>query len=212
MMKLQTKNSFNRTVQNFSWRGNFGRRNFRSQPVIERQTKPLSAIQGRKILVLADVENLIYSSRDLGYTVSFSRLTKILLKNSITVALHAFFSRETVNDWRIDYFRRTGWTVHTREIQNVQTHRGAERRANCDNLLLFTAGLLASRSNADTIAIASGDGDLVCSLIEGLQNLPKPREVVTMSLAGSTSWRLDATKNPNIRANIEIGLDCLKKY
>ncbi|MCD9186219.1 MAG: hypothetical protein LUM44_07285 [Pyrinomonadaceae bacterium] len=159
---------------------------------------------------MADVENLIYSSRDLGYRISFECLTEILRTNSTSIALHAFFSRENAVDWRIDYFRRIGWAIHTREIQNVQTHRGIERQANCDNLLLFTAGLLASRSNADSIAVASGDGDLVCGIIEGLRNLPKPREIVTLSLAGSTSWRLDAMKNSNIRANIEIGLDCLK--
>ncbi len=210
-MKLRTDNSFHQSTQNISWRTGFRPRKPRLQPLIAHRTNPLSVLRERKILILADVENLIYSARDLGCAISFQQLSGLLRANARAVSLHAFFSRQNAVDSRIEDFRKIGWTVHTREIQNVQTHRGTERLANCDNLLLFTAGSLISRSNADTVALASGDGDLVCSLIEGLKNLPKPRDVVTLSLAGSTSWRLDAARNRDIRANIEIGLDCLKK-
>ncbi|HEX8639293.1 MAG TPA: hypothetical protein VF692_14580, partial [Pyrinomonadaceae bacterium] len=133
-MRLQNGNSLN-APSNFSWRGNRARRNFRPQNLISRQTSPLSAIHNRKVLVLADVENLVYSSRDLGYGVSFRRLTELLRTNSKSVSLHAFFSRQNATDNRIEHFQQCGWTVHTREIQTVQTHRGAERLANCDNLL-----------------------------------------------------------------------------
>jgi hypothetical protein len=83
-------------------------------------------------------------------------------------------------------------------------------QANADNLILFTSGILASHSQADVIVVGSGDGNLVCDLATALRQLPKRRQVMTLSLAGSTSYRLDATRNPAIMANIEIGRDCLR--
>jgi hypothetical protein len=58
--------------------------------------------------------------------------------------------------------------------------------------------------------LASGDGDLVCDLARGLHGLPTRRAIYTLSLAGSTSLRLDAARNRDIAGNIEIGLDCLR--
>lgn len=176
---------------------------------IAQKTGPLSLINNRNILVLADVENLNYSARDLGYKLSYRQLGDILRQLTKTCALHAFFSREPGNDQWEQYFKNRGWHPHPYDIKTVRTHRGKETLANSDNLILFTTGLLASRSSADVITLGSGDGTMVCDIAQALSHLPKKRTIVTLSLAGSTSHRLNAQTNPHIIANIEIGLDCL---
>lgn len=177
---------------------------------IAQKTGPFSSLKGKDIQVLADVENLNYSARDLGFKLSYRKLTDILRSITSTCALHAFFSREIGRDNWERYFQKRGWHPHPYDIKTVRTHRGKERLANSDNLILFTAGLLASRSSADVITLGSGDGSMVCDLAESLSKLPKKRTIVTLSLAGSTSHRLNARSNPHITENIEIGLDCLR--
>ena len=97
----------------------------------------------------------------------------------------------------------------SRDIETVQTHRGRQRLANSDNDILFAAGNLAGCRNTDVIVLASGDGDLVCDVARNLRQVRRARTILTLSLAGSTSHRLDAGCNSHIDRNIEIGLDCL---
>ena len=91
----------------------------------------------------------------------------------------------------------------------VKTHSGIRKRANADNDLIFHAGMLSSSSRFDVVVIGSGDGDLVTDLGRLIGQMKGA--VLTMSLPGSTSWRLNAAVNPDIRENIEVGLDCLHK-
>ena len=180
------------------------------QVAIARYTGPLKPMRGQRILALVDDENLMLSARDRGYRLSYDTLGSLIQQTSKTCALHTIFSCKRGEERRSAYFARRGWVVHTRDIQVVQTPQGKKRLANADSRILFLAGHLVSRSNADVILIGSGDGDLVCELAMAVAELPKPRVVMTMSLAGSTSYRLDATRNPYIAHNIEIGLDCLR--
>jgi hypothetical protein len=173
-------------------------------------TGPLQVLTGRSLLVLIDDQNLQLSARALGYKVSYRSLAALLKKTARAAALHTVFAHHVGDPRRSAYFRLAGWTPHTRTVDRVRTHRGVETRANADNLLVFLAGTLASRSTAATVLIGSGDGDLVCDLATALQALPTRRQVVTLSLAGSTSHRLDASRNPAIAANVELGLDALR--
>lgn len=175
-------------------------------------TAPLDALVDRDVLILADDENLRYGARDLGYQLSLSRLAQCLKRHAWRCVLHAFFSREPGDESRCQYLRERGWIPHPRDIETVQTHRGIECLANSDNDLLFAAGNLASRGTADVVVLASGDGSLVCDLARNLRQLPRARTILTLSLAGSTSYRLDAARNPHIDANVEIGLDCLYRH
>lgn len=175
-------------------------------------TGPMQPLQDRCVLLLADVENLSYSARNrLGQRISYDVLTTKLAKATANCQSHAFFSKPAnAGDGLSRYFTGLGWTAHTRDIAVVPTRQGIKRLANADNLILFKAGLLISRHSADVVIIASGDGELVCDLAEAITALPKPRQVFTLSLAGSTSRRLDAERNRLIAANLEIGRDCLK--
>jgi len=174
-------------------------------------TAPLDALLHQNVLVLADDENLRYGARDLGYHLSVRRLCKCMQQHAGPCSLHAFFSREPGDDRRCRYLGERGWIPHPRDIETVQTHRGTQRLANSDNDLLFAAGNLASRGTADVVVLASGDGSLVCDLARNLRQMPRGRTILTLSLAGSTSYRLDAARNPHIDGNIEIGLDCLHR-
>ena len=177
---------------------------------IARTTGPLATIQGRRILVLADVENIRYSARDLGFTTSFHTIERKLEEISHTSSLHAFFSRPAGDTQLPQYSSAHGWTPHTRDIEIVSTSEGPRKYANADNLLTFWAGLLVCQSTVDVVLILSGDGELVTEIAKPLSTLPRKCDVVTMSLAGSTAQRLDARLNGHILANVEIGLDCLQ--
>ncbi len=174
------------------------------------RTGPLDCLAGRNVLVLLDLENLHYSARDLGYAVDLPGLAKCLLRASRRCMLHAFVSAETADTDTVSrQYGAVGWELHVNPIEEVRTCRGVERLANADNLLLFSAGLLLSRSRADTIVVGSGDGHLVVSLARGIAELPRRRQLATLSLAGSTSARLEAGRNRLITANVELGLDML---
>jgi hypothetical protein len=112
----------------------------------------------------------------------------------------------------MDYFAERDWIPHATQIRTVSTQKGLKRKGNADFLMSFLAGVLVSRSSADVVVLASGDGDLVEEIAIGIRSLLKERSIVTMSLAGSTAGRLNAEKNALISANIEIGRDCLRHY
>jgi hypothetical protein len=174
-------------------------------------TGPLDRLVDGNLLVLSDDENLRYGARDLGYRLSMRRLGHCLRRYARHCALHAFFSREPGDERRCQYLRECGWLPRPRDIETVQTHRGRQCLANSDNDLLFAAGNLASRGKADIIVLASGDGSLVCDLARNIRELPRARTILTLSLARSTSYRLDAARNVHIDGNVEIGLDCLER-
>ena len=173
-------------------------------------TGPLAMLAGKTALVLADLENWVYSARSMGAKVSFRRLGEKIRFASRSCGLHAFFSRMQGDDSRLRYLEERGWHAHPNDIEEVTTCRGSERRANCDNFLLFMAGVLISRSKADVIVIGSGDGRLSGELARALRNLSKQSTILTLSLAGSTATSLNAKENPNIAGNIELGRDCLR--
>lgn len=180
-----------------------------SNLIIAKHTGPLVPIVNRKVLLLADIENLFYSARDLGQKVSFRQLAILIRQNASAARLYAFYSRQVGDNRRDGYFQERGWKPIPNDIQVVQTHQGTKRRANSDNLILVYAGYLISRSQADVICIASGDGAMVSDLARVIATFPKSRTVVTLSLAGSTSYQLDARQNDYIDENIELGMDCL---
>lgn len=175
-------------------------------------TGPLDPLNGQSLLVLADIENLSYSANNqLGLEICYEAITNRLTQSSEICELHAFFSVPPEgNRHRRADFEEQGWIVHNRRTEIIKTYTGERKRANIDNLLLFQAGILISRSTATTVVIASGDGDLVCDLAQDLSTLSIPKRVVTLSLAGSTSQRLDAQENRYIYANIEVGRDCMR--
>lgn len=177
--------------------------------VVAPVTGPLSIIEGKRVLVLADDQNLLCSARRLGFNVSYRLLGDKLRRAATSCLLHAFFSHNGYDEGRQHYFLSRGWTPHAYEAEIVRTRWGMKRLTNTDGLILVVGGVLLTRSDVDAVIVASGDGSLVCDLAKGTAAIPRRPLVITMSLAGSTSWRLNAASNPAIAENIEIGRDCL---
>lgn len=171
-------------------------------------TGPLDIIRKRRVLVIADAQNLDYSARDIGCKMSWRSLGEVLDKACSRCSRHVIFSRNAGQNQRVAYYAARGWQTHARLNRTVQTMNGAERKSNADFLLAFIAGRL-SGAKWDIVIIASGDGDLVEDVAEGILSLGSVRTVITLSLAGSTAWRLDARRSSLITGNIKIGLDCL---
>jgi hypothetical protein len=178
---------------------------------VSRTTNPLELLSGRRALVLADVQNISVGAEQLGYKLSYRLLAERLRGATRSCSLHAFFAAGTNGDRLTEYFVERGWGSHPYPIHSVRTHRGVERRTNTDFLLAFFAGALVRSSNADVVGICSGDGGLVADVARAIAEFPKQRDVVTLSLAGSTAWALDAAVNGFITANIEIGQDVLHR-
>jgi hypothetical protein len=185
-------------------------RQHRGFPPIARETGPLSPLGERTVLVLADMENLLLGARDLGLALDAHALAATLSTACAACDLHAFFSRMPGDQRLTLQFASAGWRVHPRDIRFVRTAWGVRRQANSDNTILFFAGHLLAETDADTVVIASGDGDLVVDAARHIRETSPGRRVATLSLAGSTSSRLDARINADVSANLEIGLDCLR--
>jgi hypothetical protein len=173
-------------------------------------TGPFIPVSGRRHILLADAENLIYSAANLGFHLSVYELTRKLHQNYPGILLHAFISvPQDRKDHRLDPFAQSGWDIHTNPIHDVRTCHGIRKRANSDNDMLFHSGWILSRTRVETVIIGSGDGDLSDDLARAVSEInPRPM-VLTLSLAGATSERLNALQNSNIDGNIEVGLDCL---
>ena len=150
-----------------------------------------------------DLENLIYSARGLDFYLELRVLTDLLRGATRACVLHAVYSGQPDDaSPRRDELEDLGWRVH---INSIGT--------NSDSLILWKAGSLLTRSQADCVLLGSGDGDLVETLAHCVkQHLDKPRDVFTLSLPGSTSQRLNALHNPLISQNVEIGRDCLTPF
>ena len=179
---------------------------------ISSTTGPLSHLKNRQVLVLVDAENLMYSARTIGKAVSFQRIATLLAGASKACKLHAFLSVPPDRpDARLTFFQEP-WSVHTNFISHVRTGMISKRRANADNFILFHAGSILTQKQSktiDTVIIGSGDGDLADDLAAAILQLKGACNILTMSLAGSTSQRLNATSNEKFCANIEVGMDCL---
>jgi len=177
---------------------------------VAHETGPLEMLAHRSVLLVVDDENLRASAKDLGYLMSYQSLGSKIREVTEKWKGHIFFSREPGDEKRAHYFEKRGFVPHPRDIHEVRTGRGIERTTNSDFMIAFHAGMLITRSDADVIVIASGDGKLVWDISEAVRGLPKKRTVVTASIAGSTAWRLNSEHNKFIDVNIEIGLDCFR--
>src|SRR5262249_24807564 len=102
-----------------------------------------------------------------------------------------------------------GWQPHINLAETVWAAGRPVRKANSDFKLVYHAGRLIGRGRTDVVVVGSGDGDLVSSLARDIATGETIRPVMTLSLAGSTAGRLDASGNSLIAANLEVGLDCL---
>jgi hypothetical protein len=166
------------------------------------RTGPLDPLSGHKALLLADVENLSFGAADLGFSLCYQRLSTVLTICCPGAELHAFFSRDKEDKRFEAALSRIGWHCHARDIETVPTAYGSKRLANSDHVLAFGAGLFATRDCFEVIILATGDGALGCDLAAAIRrHRGKDISLFTLSVAGSTSRRLNSTRNPDLAEN-----------
>jgi hypothetical protein len=174
------------------------------------RTGPLEVLEGKRLLVMADCQNLDMSAKRLGHTVSYRTLRQKLMTVAASASLHAVFSRRPGDERRWHYFLKRGWIPHAKTTRLASKRSGGRPDANTDHLLAFLAGRLTGLFAIDLVVLATGDGQLVLDVAEAISQQPRPKPVATLSLAGSTSFRIDARRCPLVKWNLELGKDCLR--
>jgi len=181
--------------------------------ILERGTD-LTSVSGRRLLVLLDEQNLSITAKKQGFRLQYDLLAKRFKTVAETAELHIFMAVELWYEaTKRQRFEESGYTVHLKRIRSRQFANGRRKcESNIDNLFAFWAGMSALRAEPEILVLGSGDyglsGELAKETCEQRRN--KAMSVMTLSLPGSTSQDLDAETNPNITANLEIGLDLLK--
>jgi hypothetical protein len=180
--------------------------------LLERNTD-LSAIRGKRALVLLDEQNLTISAQDLGYRLDYGRLANEIRSVARAADLHLFTAVKQDDDPEVLDFERLGYSVHAKTIRRIPLPGGRYRSdANIDNLFAFWTGLFAVKTGCcQVLVLGSGDYGLAGELAQAVKGQSRRRlpHVMTLSLPGSTSQDLDARTNPHIKANLEIGLDLM---
>ena len=179
---------------------------------MEKMTQ-LSAIADRKVLVLIDEQNLTRGVMDHHLMLQYDLLAKLIRSTASSAKLHIFIAAKPNDGKRRKHFARIGYTVHVKTIRRKYSDDDQHLMdRNVDNLFAFWAGLFARRNRFDVLILASGDYGLSGELSEAIQSMRPDGTLAIMSLSvpGSTSQGLNAKRNPNIAANLEIGLDLLR--
>jgi len=175
-------------------------------------TTHLEPLRGLRVLGLLDEQNLSLSARDHGYRIPYDLLAQRINGVARTTRLHVFIAADPNNPGRTEYFERHRYVTHVKVIRRrLLRSGGLQCDANVDNLFAFWTGVSAITARRHVILIASGDYGLAGELSHAIRHLPggcRP-PVMTLSLPGSTAQDLDAARNPDIAANLEIGLDLL---
>lgn len=180
--------------------------------LLERKTD-LTAIKNRQVLTLLDEQNLSISAQNLGYMLQYNLLAERIHAAADSAELHIFIASDPHDSTVKQRFEKLGYIVHAKTIRCIHLCDGGHRYdCNVDNLFAFWAGLLTVKKSCDVIVLASGDYGLAGELAEAIcdQHPNEPIQIMTLSLPGSTAEALDANKNKNIAANLEMGLDLLK--
>lgn len=183
-----------------------------SRVILEKSTK-LSHIRNKRILALVDEQNLSISAKKLGFRFQYDLLSEKLKKTAKRARLHIFIASESLGAPNKKRFETIGYTTHVKIIRDLPLAGGRFLSdSNIDNLFAFWAGIFCKRNSYDVLIMASGDFGLSGELARAirLQETKKRIQVMTLSLPGSTAQDLDARINPDITANLEIGLDVLQ--
>ena len=150
----------------------------------------LSALRGRRLIALVDCENLAQEPTQ-GLWMDFRALAHALTRNARSAQLHAFYTEEGGRSARWGaYFRDRGYICHPHPVEFVH----GRLRANSDPDLLFNAGRLLPGCGADTLLVASGDGDLVSDIARLARQCDSHMTTIALGLPGKVSSRLSKSR------------------
>lgn len=171
-------------------------------------TTDLAAVSGRKVLILLDEQNLSIGARNHGCMLDYGLLAERIHSAASQADLHVFTAVDLHDGRKKMQFEKIGYRVHVKTIW----YTAMNRNSNIDNLFAFWTGVYSLRTSWDVIVFGSGDYGLSGELSQVVRSQRRRRQIgiMTLSLPGSTSQYLDAQKNQDITANLEIGLDLLR--
>jgi hypothetical protein len=183
----------------------------RSRVPVPQCTGPLTALEGRVLLVVADIENVTISARRAGCRIDFKALADRLASVATLIELRAVFSSNAGDTRLADALTAAGWTPYSRPIEHVATPHGIEKTANADNLFAFHAGQLTALFPGDVLCV-TGDGalGLDCGLSIAQTAGDRARRVSFLAFPGTLSARLRDPQNQNIASCLDIGADVLR--
>jgi hypothetical protein len=159
-----------------------------------------------------DEQNLSISAEELGFKLNYGLLAERIHATSGGAELHIFAAAHSHDQSVSKRFQRLSYQPHIKTIRHIQRLGGREYLdCNIDNLFAFWAGSLTAKTACEVLLLASGDYGLSGELATAIrQQHSRTVSIMTLSLPGSTAFDLDARTNPDIAANLEIGLDLLK--
>ena len=181
----------------------------RSHDCLPAATGDFAALaRARRVAVILDAENLVYSARDYDWRLDFVRLGQLLRRHFRRVEMHAVVSvaPDQVDATRRDA-ERVGWVGHARPIVTTPRHRCANGDVTC----AFVTATLLARFKADTLLLGTGDGPLGLDIARAARtSFPSCRQIATLSLKATTSRLLNRENAPEIDANLYLGQDVLR--
>ena len=184
-----------------------------SCPLALEKRTVLAAIKDRKVLVLLDEQNLSITARNCGFELQYNLLAKRIRRAARAAELYIFIAADSDDHEDRKYFEKAGYIVHVKTIRHKRLPNGGRCcDSNIDNLFSFCAGSYINKTAWEVIVLGSGDYGLSGEIAQAIrdQRIESSMQIMTLSLPGSTAQALDAHKNPNVTANLEIGLDLLK--
>jgi len=140
----------------------------------------------QRVVVLIDVQNMYHSARNLydGAHVNFKEILKSAVGIRKLIRAFAYVVRTKTGEEKpfFDALIKLGFETRVRDLQEFY---GGMKKADWD--VGITVDAIKTASSADTIVLASGDGDFI-QLVEYLKNQGKRMEV--MAFGRTTSAKL----------------------
>ncbi len=137
-------------------------------------------------------------------------MTSLIRSQARLADLHIFVASEDPRLKSRHWLTRFGHAVHVKTIRTLRRCGQLRRDCNIDNLFAFWVGRCVTARLHEVIVLGSGDYGLSGELAAEITARGARTRVMTLSLPGSTARDLDARRNPNIAANLVIGMDVLK--
>jgi len=173
---------------------------------VSHTTGPLRELAEKRIVCVVDYQNLSCSAADLGLAIRWPKLAEVIRSQGAATELYLVLSDRDAALLDVALLREAGWKL---AVKRTGVNRYEMLPANADNLFSFLCGKLSHRQEAELYLLGTGDGELALDAAQMLVAAAPAAEVGTISLAGSTSRRLDARLACDIDFNLEVGLDCL---
>lgn len=167
----------------------------------------LGFVRGRRILAVADDDNINVSAEKRGITMCYGRLLDRLENMATSVNAAAILTSVPGVHHRRNMLLDAGFSALELPRRKVAHVSGARTISN-DFDIAFEVARLLTVHRYDLVLLGTGDGDLAEAVAAGVRRVRRSIMVATFSIAGTASSRL--RPGSLFHANILIGRDLLR--